>query len=172
MRLIMAILEILTYPNKFLSQPTKPVTDIDEEIRNLIEDMAATMYEAPGIGMAAIQVGYDKSLLVYDVSPRDEERSLQVLINPRIVSSEGTTISEEEGCLSVPDFKADIKRAVSILVEALDREGKPLRIEAEGLLAIVLQHEIDHLNGILFIDRISSLKRQMYKRRVKKNLKK
>lgn len=168
----MAILEILTYPNKFLSQPTKPVTDIDEEIRNLIEDMAATMYEAPGIGMAAIQVGYDKSLLVYDVSPRDEERSLQVLINPRIVSSEGTTISEEEGCLSVPDFKADIKRAVSILVEALDREGKPLRIEAEGLLAIVLQHEIDHLNGILFIDRISSLKRQMYKRRVKKNLKK
>ena len=168
----MAILEILTYPNKFLSQPTKPVTDIDEEIRNLIEDMAATMYEAPGIGLAAIQVGYDKGLLVYDVSPRDEERSLQVLINPRIVSSEGTTISEDEGCLSVPDFKADVKRAASILVEALDREGKPLRIEAEGLLAIVLQHEIDHLNGILFIDRISSLKRQMYKRRVKKNLKK
>ncbi len=168
----MAILEILTYPNKFLSQPTKPVTDIDEEIRNLIEDMAATMYEEPGIGLAAIQVGYDKSLLVYDVSPRDEERSLQVLINPRIVSSEGTTISEDEGCLSVPDFKADVKRAASILVEALGREGKPLRIEAEGLLAIVLQHEIDHLNGILFIDRISSLKRQMYKRRVKKNLKK
>jgi len=168
----MAILEILTYPNKFLSQPTKPVTDIDEEIRNLIEDMAATMYEEPGIGLAAIQVGYDKSLLVYDVSPRDEERSLQVLINPRIVSNEGTTISEDEGCLSVPDFKADVKRAASILVEALDREGKPLRIEAEGLLAIVLQHEIDHLNGILFIDRISSLKRQMYKRRVKKNLKK
>jgi len=168
----MALLEILTYPNKFLSQPTKQVTDIDEEIQNLIEDMAATVYEAPGIGLAAIQVGYDKSLLVYDVSPRDEERSLQVLINPRIVLSEGTTISEDEGCLSVPDFKADVKRAASVIVEALDREGKPLRLEAEGLLAIVLQHEIDHLNGILFINRISSLKRQMYKRRVKKNLRK
>ena len=166
----MAILEILTYPNKFLSQPTKQVTDIDDEIRNLIEDMAATMYEAPGIGLAAIQVGCDKSLLVYDVSPKDEERSLQVLINHRIVLSEGTTISEEEGCLSVPDFRSDVKRATSILVEGLDREGKPLRIEAEGLLALALQHEIDHLNGILFIDRISSLKRQMYKRRVKKNL--
>ena len=168
----MAILEILTYPNKFLSQPTKQVTDIDDDIRNLIEDMAATMYEAPGVGLAAIQVGYDKSLLVYDVSPKDEERSLQVLINPRIVSSEGTTISEDEGCLSVPDCREDVKRAASILIEALDREGKPLRIEAEGLFAIVLQHEIDHLNGILFIDRLSSLKRQLYKRRVKKNLKK
>ncbi len=168
----MAIFEILTYPNKFLSQPTKQVTDIDDEIRNLIEDLASTMYEAPGVGLAAIQVGYDKSLLVYDVSPKDEQRSLQVLINPRIVLSEGTTISEEEGCLSVPDCREDVKRAASILIEALDREGKPLRIEAEGLLAIVLQHEIDHLNGILFIDRISSLKRQMYKRRVKKNLKK
>jgi peptide deformylase len=168
----LAIFEILTYPNKFLSQPTKQVTDIDDEIRNLIEDLASTMYEAPGVGLAAIQVGYDKSLLVYDVSPKDEQRSLQVLINPRIVLSEGTTISEEEGCLSVPDCREDVKRAASILIEALDREGKPLRIEAEGLLAIVLQHEIDHLNGILFIDRISSLKRQMYKRRVKKNLKK
>jgi peptide deformylase len=168
----MAILEILTYPNKFLSQPTKQVTDIDDDIRNLIEDMAATMYEAPGVGLAAIQVGCDKSLLVYDVSPKDEERSLHVLINPRTVLSEGTTISEEEGCLSVPDCREDVKRAASILIEALDREGKPLRIEAEGLLAIVLQHEIDHLNGILFIDRLSSLKRQLYKRRVKKNLKK
>lgn len=166
----MAILEILTYPDIFLSQPTKQVENIDGEIQNLIEDMAATMYAAPGIGLAAIQVGYDKSLLVYDIAPGDEERSLQVLINPRIISSEGTTISEEEGCLSVPDFRADVKRATSILVEGLDREGKPLRIEAEGLLALVMQHEIDHLNGILFIDRISSLKRQMYKRRVKKNL--
>jgi peptide deformylase len=112
-----------------------------------------------------------RRLLVYDVSPKDEERSLQVLINPRIISSEGTVISEEEGCLSVPDFREDVKRASLILVEGLDREGKPLRIEAEGLLSLVLQHEIDHLNGKLFIDRISSLKRQMYKRRVKKNLK-
>lgn len=165
------MLDILTYPNKFLSKPTKQVENIDQELQDLIGDMAHTMYEAPGVGLAAIQVGHDKSLIVYDVSPRDEERLLQVLINPRIISSEGTVISEEEGCLSVPDFRADVKRAVSILVEGIDKEGKPLRIEAEGLLSLVLQHEIDHLNGKLFIDRISSLKRQMYKKRVKKNSK-
>lgn len=164
-------LKILTYPDKFLSEPTKPVENIDEKIRNLIKDMASIMYQAPGIGLAAIQVGINKSLLIYDVSPRDEKRSLQVLINPRIIESEGKTISEDEGCLSVPDFRANVKRAASVLVEGFDSEEKPLRIEAEGLLAVVLQHEIDHLNGILFIDRISSLKREMYKRRVKKNLK-
>lgn len=167
----MTILEILTYPNKFLSKPVKQIENIDGELQKLIDDMGSTMYDAPGIGLAAIQVGHDKSLLVYDVSPKDEERSLQVLINPRIISKEGTVISEEEGCLSVPEFRSDVKRASIILVEGVDREGKPLRIEAEGLLSLVLQHEIDHLNGKLFIDRISSLKRQIYKRRVKKNLK-
>ena len=166
----METLKILTYPDKFLSKPTKPVENIDEKIQNLIKDMASIMYQAPGIGLAAIQVGINKSLLVYDVSSSDEKRSLQVLINPRIVESEGTTISEDEGCLSVPDFRANVKRAASVLVEGFDNNEKPLRIEAEGLLAVLLQHEIDHLNGILFIDRISSLKRGMYKRRVKKNL--
>ena len=164
-------LNILTYPDKFLSEPTKPVKNIDEEIQNLIKNMASIMYQAPGIGLAAIQVGINKSLLVYDISPRDGERSLQVLINPRIVESEGTTISEDEGCLSVPDFRANVKRSASVLVEGVDSKEKPLRLEAHGLLAVVLQHEIDHLNGILFIDRISSLKREMYKRRVKKSLK-
>jgi peptide deformylase len=164
-------LKILTYPDKFLSEPTKPVENIDEKIQNLIKDMASIMYQAPGIGLAAIQVGINKSLLIYDVSPGDEKRSLQVLINPRIVESEGTTISEDEGCLSVPDFRSNVKRAASVLVEGFDNKEKPLRIEAEGLLAVVLQHEIDHLNGILFIDRISCLKREIYKRRVKKNLK-
>jgi peptide deformylase len=167
----LATMEILTYPNKFLSQPTQPVKNIDGELQNMIERMAVTMYQAPGIGLAAIQVGINQSFLIYDVSPQDSERSLQVLINPRIVSREGTTISEEEGCLSVPDFRADVKRAASILVEGFDRNEKPLRMEAEGLLAVVLQHEIDHLNGILFINRISSLKRGIYKRKVKKNLK-
>ena len=166
----METLKILTYPDKFLSEPTKPVENIDEKIQNLVKDMASIMYQAPGIGLAAIQVGINKSLLVYDVSPRDEKRSLQVLINPRIIESEGTTISEDEGCLSVPDFRANVKRAASVLVEGFDNKEKSLRIEAEGLLAVVLQHEIDHLNGILFIDRISSLKRGMYKRHVKKNL--
>ena len=168
----METLKILTYPDKFLSEPTKPVENIDEKIQNLIKDMASIMYQAPGIGLAAIQVGINKSLLIYDVLPKDEKRSLQVLINPRIIESEGTTISEDEGCLSVPDFRANVKRATSVLVEGFDNKEKPLRIEAEGLLAVVLQHEIDHLNGILFIDRISSLKRGMYKRNVKKNLKK
>ena len=167
----MTILEIKTYPDIFLSKPTEQIENIDGNIQHLIENMAAAMYEAPGVGLAAIQVGHDKSLLIYDVAPKDEKRDLQVLINPRIVSSEGTMISEDEGCLSVPDFRSDVKRASQILVEGLDREGKPLRIEAEGLLAVVLQHEIDHLNGTLFIDRISSLKRQMYKRRAKKSLK-
>jgi len=167
----METLKILTYPDKFLSEPTKPVENIDEKIQNLVKDMASIMYQAPGIGLAAIQVGINKSLLVYDVSPKDGKRSLQVLINPRIIESEGTTISEDEGCLSVPDFKTNVKRAASVLVEGFDNKEKLLRLEAEGLLAVVLQHEIDHLNGILFIDRISSLKRGMYKRRVTKNLK-
>lgn len=166
----MTILEIKTYPDTFLSQPTKPVENIDGNLQELIENMADTMYAAPGVGLAAIQVGHDKSLLVYDIAPKDEKRSLQVLINPRIVTSEGTIISENEGCLSVPDYRTDVKRAAKVLVEAFDREGKPVRLEAEGLMALVMQHEIDHLNGILFIDRISSLKRQMYKRRVKKDL--
>jgi len=168
----MPILKILTFPDKFLRQPTKPVENIDGEIQKVIDGMAGIMYEAPGVGLAAIQVGYDKSIIVYDVSLKEEKRSLQVLINPKIISSEGKIVSENEGCLSVPDLRTDIKRSASILVEGLDREGKPLKIEADELLALVLQHEIDHLNGILIIDHISSLKRQLYKRRVQKALRK
>jgi len=166
----MSILTVLTYPDEFLSQSAKPVENIDGAIQNMIEDMSSTMYEAPGVGLAAIQVGFDQSIIVYDIAPRDENRSLHVLINPKIISSEGTTISESEGCLSVPDFRADVKRSASILIEGFDRKEKPLRIEAHGHLAVVLQHEIDHLNGILFIDRISSLKKGLYKRRIKKML--
>jgi peptide deformylase len=168
----MAIRKILTYPDKFLRQPTKPVLDIDSVIQEIIDDMADTMYEAPGVGLAAIQVGCDQSILIYDRLPGEENRSFEVVINPKIVDSEGEIISQEEGCLSVPDFRADLKRAGSILVEGLDREGKPIQIEAEGNLAIVLQHEIDHLNGKLFIDHLSALQRELYKRRVKKMLRK
>ncbi len=164
-------LDILTYPDKFLSQPVKPLENIDGKVQQMIDDMAATMYEAPGVGLAAIQVGWDKSLLIYDISPRDENHSLRVLINPKIVTREGEIVSENEGCLSVPDFRADVKRAANITVEAHDREGNPIRMDAQGQLAIVLQHEIDHLNGTLFIEHISSLKRQMYKRRIKKQMK-
>ncbi len=163
-------LNILQYPAKFLSQPTQPLDNIDSKVQEMIDKMALTMYDAPGIGLAAIQVGWDKSLLIYDVSPRDEARSLHVLINPKIVSREGEIVSENEGCLSVPDFRADVKRAAYLTVEGHDRDGNPLKIDAEGLLAIVLQHEIDHLNGKLFIEHISSLKRQMYKRRMKKKM--
>jgi peptide deformylase len=164
-------LDILTYPNKTLAQKTSPLDNIDGKVQEMIDDMATTMYAAPGVGLAAIQVGWDKSVLLYDVSPREESRVLHVLVNPKIITREGEIISEDEGCLSVPDFRADLKRSEFVTVEGHDREGRPIRLDAEGILAIVLQHEIDHLNGTLFIERISSLKRQMYKRRIKKKLK-
>ena len=166
----MSLLKIVTYPDAFLKQPTKDVNNIDGAFQDLIKDMADTMYDAPGVGLAAIQVGIDKSMLIYDIAPKDEERQLTVLINPKIVTAEGEILSEDEGCLSVPDFRATVKRSERILVEAVDRHGNPLRVEAAGFLAIVLQHEIDHLNGTLFIDHISALKRQMYTRRIKKQL--
>jgi peptide deformylase len=166
----MTKLEVLTYPNKFLQQPTKPVENIDEVIQRLVADMAETMYEAPGVGLAAIQVGSDKQVLVYDEKPAENDHRYGVIINPKVVETEGQIISENEGCLSVPDFRSDVKRAARIIVEGVDRDGKSLRVEAEGFLAIVLQHEIDHLNGTLFIDRISALKRELYKRRMIKIL--
>ena len=167
----MELLEIVTFPDKFLKQPTKPVENIDGELQNLIDKMAHTMYAAPGVGLAAIQVGQDKSLIVFEGNPGEDKPSLQVLINPKIIQCEGTVISESEGCLSVPDFRADVKRHAAVLVEGVDREGKPIRIERDDFLSIVLQHEIDHLNGTLFIDRISALKRQLYRKRILKQLK-
>ncbi len=164
----MALMKILTYPDKFLKTTTKPVENIDGEIKKIINDMSETMYAAPGAGLAATQVGIDKRIIVYDGFPGEEKQTLKVMINPIILESSGTQLSENEGCLSVLDYTADVKRASHVLVEALDRDGNPLKFEAEGYLAIVLQHEIDHLNGILFIDRISSLKRQLYKKRIKK----
>lgn len=167
----MALLEILEYPDGFLSKPVSAVTEINGDLQKTIDDMAQTMYHAPGVGLAASQVGIDQCLLVYDVSPRDDKRELHVLINPRILCQEGEVISENEGCLSVPDYRSDVVRFSQIQVEGLDRDGNPLSIDAEGYLAIVLQHEIDHLQGILFIDRISILKRNLYKKRIKKRLK-
>ena len=167
----MSILEIVTFPDKFLRQPTKPVADIDGRLQDLIENMAQTMYKAPGIGLAAIQVGIDQSLIVYDISPREEGHSFNVLVNPTIIDAEGSTLSENEGCLSVPDFTADVRRNAAVEVEGYDRHGKPVKFQAEGLMAIMLQHEIDHLQGKLFIDRISKLKRELYKRRILKQMK-
>ena len=166
----MPILKILTYPDHTLRQPTNELDNIDGDVQKMIDQMASTMYDAPGVGLAAIQVGWDKSVLIFDISPSDQDRSLQVLINPRIVDQEGEIISENEGCLSVPEFKADVKRYASILVQGVDREGRPMELEAQGMLAIILQHETDHLKGKLFIDHVSALKRQLYTRRMKKKL--
>lgn len=164
----MSILNILTYPDRFLSNPTRPIENVDGALQAKIKDMAETMYSAPGVGLAATQVGFDQSFIVFDANTEERNGVYQVLLNPVIVESHGEIISEEEGCLSVPEFRADVRRARSILVEGLDRDGNPVRMEAEGFLAIVLQHEIDHLQGKLFIDRISSLKRQLYKKRILK----
>lgn len=166
----MSTLKILTYPDNTLRNPTRELDNIDGDVQNMIDQMSAAMYAAPGVGLAAIQVGWGRSVLIYDISPSDDGSDLQVLINPRIIDQEGEILSENEGCLSVPEFRADVKRYSSILVEAVDREGRPLKLEADGMLAIVLQHEIDHLKGKLFIDHISALKRQMYTRRIKKKL--
>ena len=165
----MAILHICTYPEEILRQPAEPVTDIDEEVVRLVDHMAETMYSAPGIGLAATQVGVAKQVLVADTAARKPESELIVLINPEIVAAEGEVIFEE-GCLSVPDYQAEVKRHERITVRGLNLKGEEVEIEAEGLLAIVLQHEIDHLNGILFIDRLSKLKRDLYKRRLRKKL--
>ena len=166
----MPTLKILTYPDNTLRNPTRELDNIDGDVQNMIDQMSAAMYAAPGVGLAAIQVGWGRSVLIYDISPSDDGSDLQVLINPRIIDQEGEILSENEGCLSVPEFRADVKRYSSILVEAVDREGRPLKLEADGMLAIVLQHEIDHLKGKLFIDHISALKRQIYTRRIKKKL--
>ena len=168
----MSPLVIHTYPDKILRKKTKPVENINGDVQNIIDRMSETMYAAPGVGLASIQVGINRSILIYDIAPRDQRRELHVLINPTIIASEGEIVSSDEGCLSVPEYRADVKRAKFVLVEGVDRDGNPLRIEAEDLLATVLQHEIDHLNGKLFIDRISRLKRELFKKRIQKQLQK
>jgi len=160
----MAIREIVKYPEKVLREKTLQVTDCDSELQKLIDDMIETMYAAPGVGLAANQVGVSKQVAVIDVSVRDEKSPLIVLVNPEIIHFEGE-IEAEEGCLSVPDYTTVLKRALKVCVKGLDRHGKPVEREAEGLLARALQHEIDHLNGILFIDRMGRIKKEFFKKR-------
>ncbi len=164
-------MKIFTYPESVLLSKSEVVENIDEDIQKLIDRMGATMYAAPGIGLAANQVGDLKRILVYDLSPQDKGRNLSVLINPEIVQSEGK-IEYDEACLSVVDFSSEVTRPVYVKVRGVDRDGNPVEIEAEDLLAVCLQHEIDHLNGVLFIDHVSSLKRAMYKKKLKKMLNK
>lgn len=168
----MAMLEIKKYPERVLRQKAAQVESIDGEVQRLIDDMIETMHAAPGIGLAAPQVGVSKRLIVIDVGLREEgeeKNPLIVLINPEIINAEGD-IESQEGCLSLPDFITNITRAERVLVRGFNREGIPVETEGEGLLARALQHEIDHLDGILLIDRISSIKREFYKKKIKKTL--
>ena len=160
----MSVREIIKYPGKVLREKTHRVTECDAELDKLIDDMIETMYAAPGVGLAANQVGVSKQVAVIDVGARDEKSPLFVLINPEIVNLEGE-VEAEEGCLSVPDYTTVLKRAMKVCVKGLDRNGKPVEIEAEGLLARALQHEIDHLNGILFVDRMGRIRKEFFKKR-------
>ncbi len=159
----MALLEIKKYPDSILKEKAEPVSEFDAGLQKLIDDMIETMYAAPGIGLAANQVGVLKQLIILDVF-KDDESSLLVLINPEIVCKEGETGSEE-GCLSIPDYITVVKRAEKVKVKALDRHGEPVEVEGDGLLARALQHEIDHLNGFLFVDRIGRIKKEFFKKR-------
>jgi peptide deformylase len=167
----MTLRPVLQFPDKRLRQVSKPIEVVDEEIRALATDMLDVMYDEPGIGLAAPQVGEPVRLIVVDTEWNEEggERSPLVLVNPELHDPEGRIVWNE-GCLSVPDFQADVERAERIRLTATDLEGRPVEIAAEGLQAVCFQHEVDHLDGVLFIDHISRLKRNLYVQRRKKQL--
>jgi peptide deformylase len=164
----MALLQILEFPDPRLRTRAQPVTQVDASLRKLVDDMFETMYSAPGIGLAATQVNVPKRLLVIDISDRRDQPL--VLINPDVVAREGVE-ETEEGCLSVPGVFDKVTRAEKILVRALDRDGKPFELEADGLLAVCIQHEIDHLDGKLFVDYLSELKRTRIRKKLEKERK-
>ncbi len=167
----MAVLEILKFPHPVLKKRSEAVSRIDGEVRKLIHDMRETMVEAGGIGLAACQVGVSRRVIVLDVSPMDPQHSFFALIDPEIISEEGE-IDHEEGCLSVPDCLEKVKRKEKVCVKGFSPEGKEMEIKGEGILAIALQHEIDHINGILILDRVSRLKREIYRNKLKKEKRK
>lgn len=163
------ILDIVTYPDPRLQQKCEPVAEITDEIRRLAADMLETMYAAPGVGLAAPQVGRNMRMLVMDPAAPDAQKRPRVLINPELTLSGEDLLSEQEGCLSVPlNYRADVLRKSHVLLRARDLDGKLIEEELTGFPAIVIQHEADHLDGILFIDRISRLRRTMYDSKVKK----
>jgi peptide deformylase len=164
----MAVLPILILPDPILRTRAQEIAEIDGDLQTLIDGMGETMYHAPGLGLAANQVGVLRRIIIYDVSHKEgRAKDLQVILNPCITAAEGEVV-RNEGCLSVADFSAEVRRHARVTVKGLDRDGKPIQVDAEDLLAVVLQHEVDHLDGILFIDRISRLKRALYLRRLKK----
>ena len=163
---IMAKLKILEFPDPRLRTRASPVETVDDELRTLIADMFETMYAAPGIGLAATQVDVHQRLLVADVSP--DKSDPHVLINPEIIEKDGVTVTDE-GCLSVPGYYEEVERAQHIRVRYLDREGEQQEMEAEGLLAVCIQHEMDHLEGKLFVDYLSETKRQRIRKKLEKD---
>lgn len=165
----MAKLPIITLPDPLLRTQSAPIEQIDDTTRRLIEDMLESMYAAPGIGLAAVQVAVPRRLLVLDVTDKDEPRQPIAMINPEILKLGDTSRVYEEGCLSLPDVLVDIERPASVTVRYLDRDGRQQVLEADGLLATAIQHEMDHLDGKLIIDFLSRLKRDMVVRRFKKH---
>jgi len=163
----MALLKIRKFPDLTLKTVARPVANIDGSLNHFVDSMVQTMYAAPGVGLAATQVGDGRRIIVLDTDHKNLGKHLLKLINPEIVQSEGSIIWEE-GCLSVSDYTAEVKRAAKILVRAWTTDEKPIEIEGEDLLAVALQHEIDHLDGKLFIDRISRIKRDLYRRKIAK----
>jgi peptide deformylase len=165
----MAIIEIKKYPDKILKEKTAVITDLDAGTQHLINDMIETLHSVRGLGLAANQVGVSRRLCVIDCSSKEDKGQLIILVNPLIIEKEGT-VESEEGCLSIPGYITSIKRAEKVFVRGLDREGRQIELEATGLLARALQHEVDHLDGLLLIDRMSAIKREFFKRRYKKSL--
>lgn len=164
----MSIKPLVILPDPVLRQVSKPVEAVDEDLRRLAGDMLDTMYDAPGIGLAAIQVGIPLRMLVLDLAKEGEPPAPQVVVNPEILDRSDERSAYEEGCLSIPDYYAEVERPASVRVAYLDGHGHRQEVTADGLLATCLQHEIDHLNGVLFIDHISKLKRDMVVRRFRK----
>jgi peptide deformylase len=163
----MAIRTILRYPDKRLRDKALPVAVVDDEIRKLCDDMAETMYAAPGVGLAAPQIGVSKRIFVIDIANADEKSDLRVFINPEFVAREGEMVWEE-GCLSFPGIHEEVQRAAKVTVRAIGLDGKPFEVTAEGLLSIAIQHENDHLEGTLMVDRVSLLKRRFIDREMRK----
>ncbi|NKE70542.1 peptide deformylase [Candidatus Manganitrophus noduliformans] len=170
----MPVLEIVKYPAPVLLQRAEEVREVDGALQKQIDEMIETLYAAPGLGLAAPQVGDSRRFFVYDLSVQEEEpvarKGPLVVLNPEILEMEGEEVSDE-GCLSIPGYHEKVKRAYRVLLRGLDREGKEIRIEGEGLLARLFQHEVDHINGVLMVERFSSLKKDIFFRKFKKMLK-
>ena len=167
----MALREILVVPDPMLKQVSKPVAVVDDDLRALMDDMLETMYAAPGIGLAAIQIGVAKRVIVMDISRQDEPPAPRYFVNPEILWASEETLPYEEGCLSVPEIYDEVERPAQVKLRYLNYQGETVEEDAEGLFAVCIQHEMDHLDGVLFIDHLSRLKREQAVKKVKKQAK-